>query len=70
MPAMQKVERKENEKNEDQRLTAYVKQMDFLVQELSDRWDVLDESLRQDYFAKIENFKELINGVKIKRVFE
>lgn len=56
--------------NADQRLTAYVKQMDFLVQELSDRWEVLDESLRQDYFTKIERFKELINGVKVKKVFE
>jgi len=53
--------------NADQRLTAYVKQMDFLVQELSDRWDELDESLRQDYLTKIEKFKELINGQKVNK---
>jgi len=60
----------EKEMDVDQRLHTYIKQIDFLVQELSDRWDGLDETLRQDYFTRIEKFKELIKGLKVKRVFE
>jgi len=43
------------ESNADQQLMVFTKQMDFLVQELSDRWDGLDESLRRDYFPRNEN---------------